>query len=502
VQRDASGRYTLHELLRQYAQAELEAAGQSADACAAHCAYFSDFLQQREADLKSHRQATALNEIERDFENVRAAWQWAVAQRDYAAIGQALESLYWFCEMSSHFQDGLELLRSARRQLAPVANEEPQPEWGRVMARTLGQNSTHFEPLSESRAGVETGLAIAQKEENQPEIAFCLWRLASALYLSGDATGAIPYYEASLALYQELDDRFYQGYLLKDLGILYISLGQSDPGEKLVEKSLSFRRDAGDSLGIGNTLGAMGWIHYNRGRFTQAEAYWRETFRFRSTVRANHSLAGAHFDAAWLALFHHGDLESVRRLTEKVERAAITFAEPTCKHRTLVLLGFLAGMREEYDACYENFKQLGRLDFRYFPFTTSWEQMGLCLAACGLDNLLAAWQHLQTVLRIGLVHGWPTNIAKGLTFAAILLAKSGKSARATELLSLVLHHPLSPKGWLEQWPRIARLRGELEASLTPDAFANAWTRGAHMDLMTTAEAVMAEMERNSLSDSI
>jgi hypothetical protein len=157
------------------------------------------------------------------------------------------------------------------------------------------------------------------------------------------------------------------------------------------------------------------------------------------------------------------------------------------------LLGFLAGLHEDYVVCHQFFQEIGALNKPYFPFTTSWEHMGLCMAACGLDDLPAARQHMQRVLEISLLYQWPPNAAKGLAFAAIIAAKSGQAERATELFALVLHHPLSPKGWLTQWPLIKRLRAEVEATLTPGRFQGIWQRGATLDLLATAHEQLAEL---------
>ncbi len=491
LQCEPNRRYTIHEFLRQFAEVELEAADQTEVALSLHCTYYTDLLHQREPDLKGRRQAAALDEIAADFENVRAAWQWAVAQRSYEAISRALESLYWYCEMRNRFQEGLELLRLGREQLAPVAGEMPHPMWGRVMAWTLGQNSAFYESPIESRARVETGLVIAQQDENRAEIAFCLWRLAMSAYLSGDSIAAIPAFEASLAHYQALDDRFYQAYLLKDLGILYIALGQSDRGDPLIEQSLDLRRVIGDLAGLAISLGAVGWIMYNRGCYSVAEAYWQESHQTRRMAR--HFQGSAHFQLAWLAFFNHGDLDRAGSLAEQLQQAAFEIGDAESKHRSLGLLGILAGIREEYPACRQLFQQMCLLNYPYFPFTTSWEQMGLCMAACGLNDLPAAQQHLQRFLEISLIHQWPPNAAKGLTFAAIIAAKSDKPERATKLFALVFHHPLSPKGWLEQWPLITRLRAELEATLNPEHFQAAWQRGETLDLFATAKEELADL---------
>src|SRR4029079_3658418 len=42
VQCDPSGRYTIHELLRQFAEAELDATNQAVDVHVAHCTYYAD----------------------------------------------------------------------------------------------------------------------------------------------------------------------------------------------------------------------------------------------------------------------------------------------------------------------------------------------------------------------------------------------------------------------------------------------------------------------------
>lgn len=82
LQRTATGRYDMHEVLRGYAAEKLATSEMANVARDAHSAYFAEFLHQREADLKGRRQLGALDEIEADFENVRAAWNWALEQKN------------------------------------------------------------------------------------------------------------------------------------------------------------------------------------------------------------------------------------------------------------------------------------------------------------------------------------------------------------------------------------------------------------------------------------
>ena len=132
LRRDADGRYQIHELLRQFAEEHLRNTDQLVATRDAHCTYYADFLSTREADLKGRRQLAALDEIEADWGNVRAAWLWAVERKRYDLVDRSLESLYLFCIMRSRLQAGQDLLRLAREGLAPVRRNRPAARMGPV----------------------------------------------------------------------------------------------------------------------------------------------------------------------------------------------------------------------------------------------------------------------------------------------------------------------------------------------------------------------------------
>ena len=85
------GRYELHELLRQYAQEHLQRSGVFDATLAAHSRYFLGFIAQQEADIKGKSQLEALDRIQSDLENLRAAWEWAANRNEIAPLSDALE---------------------------------------------------------------------------------------------------------------------------------------------------------------------------------------------------------------------------------------------------------------------------------------------------------------------------------------------------------------------------------------------------------------------------
>jgi predicted ATPase/DNA-binding SARP family transcriptional activator len=111
---DLEGRYQIHELLRQFGAERLaKLPAEEAAARDRHCTYFATFLKHKEADLVVQNQGMALAEIETELGNVRAAWDWAVAQGKLEEIDQSMESLCEFYRIRGGLDEGFETFNPA-----------------------------------------------------------------------------------------------------------------------------------------------------------------------------------------------------------------------------------------------------------------------------------------------------------------------------------------------------------------------------------------------------
>src|SRR5262249_7776117 len=121
-----TGRYEIHELLRQFGTEKL-AEQTSEDLKTSevlevrdrHCAYYCTLLQAREVDLKSTQQHLALTEIEADHENIRLAWSWAAEQRQVERLAQATDGLGFFYDWRGRYQEGENAFQMAAEKLPP-----------------------------------------------------------------------------------------------------------------------------------------------------------------------------------------------------------------------------------------------------------------------------------------------------------------------------------------------------------------------------------------------
>ena len=77
VQLASADRFSMHELLRQYGMEQLDAIGETEATYARHSRYFAQLMLRHETALKQPQQLATMRAIERDFENIRLAWEWS-----------------------------------------------------------------------------------------------------------------------------------------------------------------------------------------------------------------------------------------------------------------------------------------------------------------------------------------------------------------------------------------------------------------------------------------
>jgi len=113
-----TGRYSIHELLRQYAEEQLAlSASAERSAHEAHAQYFADFMKTRQAHLHDHRQKAGLLEIEADFDNIRVAWTYWANKQDAVRLIAFVSALSQFFEVRGSFTPAIQFFGDAAKKL-------------------------------------------------------------------------------------------------------------------------------------------------------------------------------------------------------------------------------------------------------------------------------------------------------------------------------------------------------------------------------------------------
>lgn len=113
-----TGRYAVHELLRQYAAAEMERdVERHRQVRTAHAAFYADIMGEAPFLMSHSRQAEMLGSIERDIENIRAAWRYHIttsnargAQKFVLGLLMLYEIRGWYSASITLFNETLEML--------------------------------------------------------------------------------------------------------------------------------------------------------------------------------------------------------------------------------------------------------------------------------------------------------------------------------------------------------------------------------------------------------
>lgn len=151
-------RFTLHELVRQYAATQLaQTAERHCHILARHAAYYMGLLNELETALLGDVEAQSIVQVELD--NIRAAWRWSIDQGNLALVALGLESLQSFYRLAGLYREAIYLLEMAITAVRKALTTDPTDQHSPLLARLL----CHTAQFYRRAGGVETGEALAQE---------------------------------------------------------------------------------------------------------------------------------------------------------------------------------------------------------------------------------------------------------------------------------------------------------------------------------------------------
>jgi predicted ATPase/class 3 adenylate cyclase len=279
-------RYTLHEMLRQYAAEKLATRPEGdADVQMRHSAYYCAALQKWETDLKGPRQFQALAEIKADIENLRTAWRWAIDHGHVAHLDQALDGLCLFYDRPFNLRAGqaacglvIDLLAGDGAALSA--------DGSRLLAKALawqvffqGRGGEPNHPLLQQSLDLLNSLALADQDTRR-EKAFLLRVMGYAddsRFVKDDREHARRLLEGSLSLYRALGDRWEAAHSAMILANIMAAFQAHDETRQMYEQSLASFRALGDQWMVAKTLNELGQLARETGDFDWAQRLYEES---------------------------------------------------------------------------------------------------------------------------------------------------------------------------------------------------------------------------------
>jgi predicted ATPase/DNA-binding CsgD family transcriptional regulator len=340
VRMDAEGRYSIHELLRQYGEEHLKASDNLwQHAHDQHCHYYAEFLRLSYDDLYGNKVISVLHEIEIELDNIRACWAWALTHSLH--LNSMLDTMWFFYDIGNRFQEGEQSFERAAIVLrAESADESRRLLLGKVLAQqgslgsSLDQNEKAARLLQES-------LDILQESDAQNDLAFALSRMGINVFRTRGPQQAYPYLQQSLALYQQIGNQWGIGHALFWLGIVHEFNGKSEKAWETCQESLAIFQALGSLISIGAVKSQLSQIGLRMGHHAEALRLAHEGLEVFQAVGVIWGISMS-YDRLALALIESGDYIQARAYILEALAVAIEYR---LKSQLLLCLGRTARLR-------------------------------------------------------------------------------------------------------------------------------------------------------------
>lgn len=284
--RTPAGRYSLHELMRQYGAAKLAQDPQQVVSTRDdHCRYYARLVGEQFNRFQRGQQREAIGVIQAEIDNVRAAWQRAVDQARYEDIEGLMNGLYVYAIAGYGFvQEATAMLGKALPVLEQVMADGPCGEeatclLGKLLWRQgqlLREMETPDDRLA-NQALLQRSVALLRGCGDKAELSRALGVLGNFLRKGGRSMEARPLLEESLALARQGQDRPDLAEALDNLGHLLGPLGERDKGQQLLLESLAINRECNHLLGTGHNLNNLGSLAYHVGDYAAAKEWFLQS---------------------------------------------------------------------------------------------------------------------------------------------------------------------------------------------------------------------------------
>jgi DNA-binding NarL/FixJ family response regulator/predicted ATPase len=444
-----AGLYDLHELVRQYAEAKLAERGEREAGRAAHGEWFLTVLAQALPGLGGADQGDTLARLEADLGNVRAAWAWAVEQRQLAGRAEAIQALGVFYQMRSRFSEGADACHAA---VVSLDEEPPDVERAAALATAL------------CRAGW-FDLRLGHFDQSWRS-----FRRAAALIRDYD----LPYLDS-----QDSDPV---------LGLAYFAYGRGDMYrcEELVTGVLERAVQAGRRANQYSALGLLGRVARYDERHDQALDHHVRAHEL--TLQAGDEWYRARIVYELGMTADHFDRERARRY---LEAAGTIFDDPyvvTNSLSGLASLDLWEGKNEKaipgFERVAERYREMG-------------DEIGLIDTLHGLNRALArtgrpgpAAGHLREALKLSSAAGMGPLTTTLLVDAAEVMLGVDRPRRAAELLGFAQ----TQLTWASrEHGDIDRNLRRVEERLAPDTLAIALQAGRELHLQSAVAETLADL---------
>ena len=490
VRRDVSGRYDVHELLRQYAEEQLTLSGDFDLQIKYHMHYFGNFMADRAPDIKGRRQLDSLNEIVADFDNIVEAWRQGVHRADGDVLDNMMETLALYIDIRSLYTAGENLFREAINRLSsselnPIVYNRLQTRYIQVwILQDKRPTPQHIVQMNEDC------LKFAENNSDEMTVMLCLWLQGWLYYLDVDGAKSFSSLKQARGLAIELQTPYYEGRIFRVMDDLFMFKTVDDSQYETEVHNLhqEVTDRIGDIDGFTDTVSKAAARNFIMGKLDNAQRYWTLALPNFRAIGNTKAMGVVIWSLGTLAFFRGNFAEAVplfidaMRVHSQTNFFGIHFEAYSSLGRISLIQGDIDRSREFFD------KSSHYLKVR--PDRVNHIHNNNTLLALTSNDYESARKHLyDALLSAGVVLRW-VRASQTLALTAFVLHQDDEGIWAVETLGLVLGQFDHATHWIRQWRLMSQLQADLENELGVEAYRVAWERGVKRDLEETVTELL------------
>lgn len=352
IRTEPNDRFTIHELLRQFAANKLEEMDDLETIQDKHRAYFTAFMAERRRDLATSREYEAFLLIDPDFENIRVAWLQTVDCKQWDQFPRMMYALWLYCDIRSISPDVIHMFEYAIKALSSAS---PSPDTHLALGRIKAWLGWFYNDLGSPQRGIDTckeaiqilhqydaiedlvmaygtiGLiegfsANIQENKRMMETAYNLSceldespLIASALYWNGiskfltDDPNALAYLDYAESLLGGFGNLYWLGGTIQLKTMILFQQGNIPQCKKLIQNQKKLIWQFNGAYQNADLIERLGLISIRLNEYQQAREYIRESILILWNAGYTHFTASNLVCVAQLYM-HHNNLEKATEI--------------------------------------------------------------------------------------------------------------------------------------------------------------------------------------------
>ena len=355
---DHEVRYRLLETIRQYGRQRLLEAGEGKVVQARHVAFFTAIVEHMEREVERRPQAGALDVLETEHSNVRAALEWATTTEDADAALRMTGALALFWHHHAHYREALTAYDRALALGGEASAHRGKAAWGNAY---VSQYASDYGRAFSAAAEAE---AIAREAGDLSVTARGLNVRGLLEAYMDTATGSATLQE-SIDLARQADDEWCLADSLQLLAFAWIFQERHDECRPLLDEAADLAERMGNRYFIAWHGAGVGVGCNHRGQLEEADR-WTHLGLAASTEVGEPSTYGTAMWQRMFTLVAQGRLEEARNLVEGsasyLRRSHGLFVDEELESSLGVVAlfeGDLAAARSRFDAAVESARASG-----------------------------------------------------------------------------------------------------------------------------------------------